>query len=248
MRNFILAFLITFSTFAQEKINQLDVKGNRIGLWKGIYEESKRPRYEGVFKDGKETGIFKYFDDTKAVKVIATRDFSKGDGSCYTIFFDQKGNKVSEGVLVNKKPQGEWKYYHFESKEIMTLEFYNKGLLNGTKKVFYKNNTLAETSIYKEGVLEGAYIKYAENSTILEESFYKKGEMNGVAKFYDGKGSLILKGQYKNGKRSGVWETYENGKLISSEDASKPNSKSFKYIKNEKGESVPSELKVKSKE
>ena len=48
-----------------------------------------------------------------------------------------------------------------------------------------------------------------------------------------------------NGLRNGIWETYENGKIVSTEDASKPNSKSFKYIKNEKGELVPSELKVK---
>jgi antitoxin component YwqK of YwqJK toxin-antitoxin module len=245
MKKLILIFLISFATLAQEKINQFDAKGERIGLWKGTYEKSKRPRYEGVFKNGKETGVFKYFDDTKAGTVIGTRDFSKGDGSCYTIFYDQKSNKVSEGRLVNKLADGEWKYYHFESKEIMTIENYKNGQLNGPKKVFYKNNTLAEVSNYQEGVLDGNYKKFAENGKIIEESNYKMGDMHGDALFYDGNGNMILKGQYKKGKRKGIWETYENGKVVSTENASKPNNKTFKYIKNDKGESIPTDLKEK---
>ena len=245
MKKIILIFLISFATFAQEKINQVNAKGERIGLWKGTHEISKRPRYEGVFSNGKEIGIFKYFDDTKAGSLIAIRDFSKGDGSCYTIFYDQKSNIVSEGTLKNKLPEGKWKYYHYQSPEIMTIENYKAGKLNGLKEVFYKNNTLAETSTYVNGVLDGVYKKFGENAKLMEESNYKNGEMHGYATFYDGNGNLILKGQYKKGKRKGIWETYENGKLVSAENASKPNSKTFKYIKNDKGENIPTDLKVK---
>jgi antitoxin component YwqK of YwqJK toxin-antitoxin module len=244
--NLIVFFLlITGLLFSQEKTNQLNTKGERIGLWKGTYEVSKRPRYEGVFSNGKEMGVFKYFDDTKAGSLIAIRDFSKGDGSCYTIFYDQKNFIVSEGTLKNKIPSGTWKYYHYQSTELMTKENYKAGKLNGVKEVFYKNNTLAETSIYVEGAIEGVYKKYAENGKLMEESNYKKGEMHGAATFYDGTGSLILKGQYKKGLRAGIWETYEKGKVVSTENASKPNSKTFKYIKNEKGENIPTELKEK---
>jgi antitoxin component YwqK of YwqJK toxin-antitoxin module len=245
MKKLIFIFLISFAALAQEKINQFDTKGERIGLWKGIHEKSKRPRYEGSFKNGKEIGIFKYFDDTKANTVIGTRDFSKGDASCYTVFYDQKSNKVSEGRLVNKLADGEWKYYHFESKEIMTIENYKNGELNGLKKVFYKNNILAEISNYRQGVLDGNYKKFAENGKIIEESNYKMGDMHGNALFYDGNGNMILKGQYKKGKRKGIWETYENGKVVSTENASKPNNKTFKYIKNDKGENIPTDLKEK---
>jgi hypothetical protein len=88
-------FLYLFQTvilFAQD-YNKLDENGKKHGLWKGIYEESKRPRYEGAFDHGKETGLFKFFDDTKTGTVIATRDFSANDNSCYTIFYNQKANK-----------------------------------------------------------------------------------------------------------------------------------------------------------
>ena len=94
MKNVILLFFLTFSTFAQDKINQLDEQGNRHGLWKGTHKETNRPRYEGTFNHGTEIGVFKYFDDTKAGTIIATRDFSEDDGSCYAIFYDQKGINV----------------------------------------------------------------------------------------------------------------------------------------------------------
>src|SRR5690606_4663617 len=138
---FLIVFLLfTVFSFAQDqKINQFDADGNRHGLWKGTYEKSQRPRYEGVFQHGKETGIFQYFDDTKAGKVIATRDFSKDDGSCYAIFYDRKGNKVSEGLInKNRENEGEWKYYHQESPQIMSVKPIKTEKLKGLKKFFIK--------------------------------------------------------------------------------------------------------------
>ena len=98
-------FLINSVIFAQGKINQLDDKGNKHGLWKGVYEDTKYPKYEGEFKHGKEVGIFTFYDNTKVKKIVATRDFSANDGSCYTIIFNGK-HKVSEGKLVNKVHEG----------------------------------------------------------------------------------------------------------------------------------------------
>lgn len=241
----ILFYFIVLVTANAQEINQLNDKGNRHGLWKGVYEKSKRPRYEGVFNDGKETGVFKYFDDTKTGTVIATRDFSIGDGSCYTTFFDQKGNKVSEGLLVNRQPEGEWKYFHLHSKDVMSIENYKKGKLHGTKKVFYKNGTLAEISNYVNGNLGGSYKKYAENGNLLEESNYKEGELHGEVIYYDGKNNIIFKGEYKNGRKVGYWETYENGKLVSKEKVTRFTRKTFKIEKSEDGKLIPSEPKTK---
>ena len=156
----LLVLIILFATnlsFSQEGINQFDSKGERHGLWKGTYEESKRPRYEGVFEHGKETGVFKYFDDTKAGKVIATRDFSKGNGYCYVTMFDRKDNIVSEGLLLNKEHEGEWKIFHKESKIVMTSENYKKGKLNGIKKIFYDDGAVAEILNYTDGKRNGNY-------------------------------------------------------------------------------------------
>ncbi len=231
MKQFFLLLLIfkTFLGFSQDKINQFDAQGNRQGLWKGFHKESKRPRYEGTFNHGKETGVFKYFDDTKASTVIATRDFSKQDGSCYAIFYDQKGNVVSEGKLVNKLPDGEWKYYHFESKELMTQEFYKNGKLEGNRKVFYKDATLAEDTNYKAGIKEGFSKTYSEKGLLINEHFYKNGQFDGLASYYDGTGNKLYEGNYANGNRVGNWKFFEKNKVIKEVKAQKFSKELIKY-------------------
>jgi len=231
---FTLLTFLSFQPFAQET-NKLDEKGQRHGLWKGTYEESKRPRYEGTFEHGKETGTFKFFDDTKELKVIATRDFSAKDGSAYTTFFDQKGNKVSEGKEVNKLYEGEWKYYHLASKEIMSTETYTKGKLNGVRKVFYKNGKIAEETTYTNGIKNGSYKKYSEKGDILEESNYKNDQFDGPVIYRNGLGQLVNTGQYKDGKKSGMWKYYENGKFLKEENPNKVKKAKVKIDSKNKG-------------
>lgn len=225
MKYLVLVFFLSTTLFAQES-NQLDANGKKQGLWKGIYEESKRPRYEGTFDHGKEVGMFKFFDDTKVGTVIATREFNAKDNSCYTICYNQNKNKVSEGKLVNKLYEGEWKYYHENSSEIMTLEIYVNGKLNGLRKVFYPSGKIAEEANYKNGKKEGFYKKYAENGTVLEETIYKNDEYDGLAIFRSPDNVVVAKGTFIKGKKEGIWEFNTNGK-ITKENMSKKKVRKF---------------------
>lgn len=229
MKNVILLFLLSFSVYAQDLINQFDANGNRHGLWKGTHKETNRPRYEGVFNHGKETGVFKYFDDTKAGVIIATRDFSKGDGSCYALFYDQKGNTVSEGKLLNKIPEGTWKYYHLESKTLMTVESYKKGKLDGTKKIFYTNSLLAEETNYTMGIKNGSSKTFAENGKPIDAHIYKNGLYQGLASYYDGNGNKMYEGNYANGKRVGLWKFFDQNKVIKEVKAAQFSKELVKY-------------------
>ena len=212
MKYIIALLFLTSIGFAQD-INKLDENGKKTGLWKGVYEASKRPRYEGTFEHGKETGIFKFFDDTKAGTVIATREFNAKDNSCYTIFYNQNKNKVSEGKVVNKQFDGEWKYYHEDLPTIMTLEPYINGKLNGVRKVYYKSGKIAEETTYKDGFKNGTYKSYAENGIKLEESLYKNGEYDGLAIFRNVDNQIAAQGLFKNGKKVGMWKMLVKGKL-----------------------------------
>lgn len=205
-------FLVSINAIFAQEFNKLDENGLKNGVWKGVFEESKRPRYEGTFEHGKEIGIFKFFDDTKAGTVIATREFNAKDNSCYTIFYNQKKNKVSEGKLVNKLLEGEWKYYHEDSPLIMSTEFYINGKLEGIKKVFYKSEAIAEETSYKNGIKNGPYKNYAENGIVLEETIYKNGQYEGQAIFRNAENIIVGKGLFKNGKKTGIWEFTTNGK------------------------------------
>ncbi len=210
-----LAVLLIANTgLAQETINAVDAAAKKDGLWKGTYELSKRPRYEGVFSHGKEVGTFKFFDDTRAGSVIATREFNEKDGSAYTVFYDQAKNKVSEGVVINKSFEGPWKYYHKASTAVMTLENYSKGQLTGMRSVFYPSGKIAEEVMYAQGKKNGLCKIYSENDVVLEETLYKNDQYNGLAIFRNVKGEVVSKGKFLNNKKVGIWEFFEKGKKV----------------------------------
>jgi antitoxin component YwqK of YwqJK toxin-antitoxin module len=221
----ITVFCFSTTLFSQSDFNKLDENGNKNGVWKGIYEESKRPRYEGAFEHGKEIGLFSYFDDTKSRTIIATREFNSKDNSAYTIFYDQNKNKVSEGKVINKLHEGAWTYYHKASAIIMTLENYKNGKLEGLKTINFPSGNVAELTNYKNGIREGIYKKIAENGVILEESTYLNGELNGTSTFKAPDGLVVAKGMFKQGKKVGIWLFYENGKIVSKDNFDTPRKK-----------------------
>ncbi|MCA0350192.1 MAG: hypothetical protein LCH35_13135 [Bacteroidetes bacterium] len=213
MKKILLLYILSTSILYSQDINKLDNNGKKNGLWKGVHEESQRPRYEGTFNHGKEVGVFKFFDDTKAGTVIATREFNPKDDSCYTIFYNQKNNKVSEGKVINKQFEGEWKYYHEDLPIIMTLEFYVKGKLNGVRKVFFKSGELAEETNYIDGVKNGTSKIYLENGVVIEDTNYKNGEYDGKAIFRTSDNQISAEGVFKNGKKVGIWKILEKETL-----------------------------------
>lgn len=223
MKNSIIIFavLFTFLSFnkvnAQDKTNQFDSNGKKNGLWKGVFEESKRPRYEGNFENGIEVGLFKYFDDTKAKSLLATREFSEKGTVAHTIFYDQKNSKVSEGKTVNRVNEGIWKYYHKGSNQLMTVENYKNGKLDGIRTVYFPSGAIAEEATYKNGQREGIYKVYLENGVVSEESHFVKNEYEGEAIFRDPYGKVVSKGNFVKNARKGIWEFYKDGKLEKTE-------------------------------
>lgn len=219
---FLILFLCCQVVFSQAVTNPVDENGKKHGVWSGVYEESGRPRYEGTFQHGKEVGVFNFFDDTRAKSIIATRTFNAKDNSCYTIFYDQNKNVVSEGKEINKLREGQWKYYHKSSKTIMTLENYKNGKLDGVRTVYYPSGKIVDETIYKNGLKEGVYKKYSETGIVLENSFFKNGEYDGESIYKDPNDQVIARGMFKNGKKVGKWKFFINGKFDSEENMDKP--------------------------
>lgn len=220
IRFYSLLVMITLSSFtitAQTEINQLDQKGNKHGLWKGYYEPSKRLRYEGTFEHGKESGTFKYYDDTKAAIVLAERTFNSKDNSAYTVFYNQKKSKISEGKIIGKAREGEWIYYHENSTVPMSKEKYKNDKLHGLRQVFFPNGKIAEEIQYNNGIREGNYRKYTPTGIVLEESTYKNGEIHGHSIFRGSDGQMASEGKFVNGLKKGMWKFYEGGKLVREE-------------------------------
>ena len=219
--------LASISLFAQTDHNKFDEKGNKNGLWKGVYEDTKNPKYEGTFEHGKEVGVFTFFDNTKTKIVLATREFNPTDNSALTVFFDKNNNKVSEGKVLNKLYEGQWKYYHKASKSIMATENYSKGKLEGLRSVFYPSGKIAEEMIYVNNLKNGFYKRYTETGILIEESNYKNNLYDGLAIFRDAEdGTVVSKGKFVNGKKSGIWQFFEKGKMIKEVNMSYPQNSS----------------------
>jgi antitoxin component YwqK of YwqJK toxin-antitoxin module len=217
MKYFLSILLIATNCFSQNNFNKVNAADNKDGVWRGFYLESKRLRYEGSFKNGIEEGVFKFFDDTKAQDIVATRTFSENGTIALNQFFDQKKNLVSEGKTINRKNEGEWKYFHKESKDLKMIEFYKSGMLFGVRKIFYSGNRIADETTFVDGKKNGKRKIYTEKGIITEESTFKNDEFDGYCIYKNPSGQIVAQGNYKNGIQKGKWQFFEKGKLARTE-------------------------------
>lgn len=111
----------------------------------------------------------------------------------WTVYSKDKSNLIlSEGIYLNNKKFGLWKYYNNKGNLRKTCEFKN-GKITGTSQSFHKN-----------GKLNLKIIHYTKHSFEFE--------------FYDEKGKIHNKGQYSKDSKSGVWtEYYSDGKVKSTQ-------------------------------
>ena len=121
---FSLFFFVTIATKAQ-KINKLTKDNKRTGLWKKYYT-NKRIRYEGTFIDGKEVGVFKYYDITTSKHPTITKEFSKKSDSATVSYFNLDGKLRTKGVMIGKKRVGKWIYF-FPNQKLFSEEYYEIG-------------------------------------------------------------------------------------------------------------------------
>ncbi len=205
------------SVNAQNNINQMDIDGNRDGVWKKYYSNS-RVRYVGQFDHGKEVGVFKYFSASNSDNPIIVKKYHTSDDLADVQFFTTSGVLESEGMMRGKKREGKWLFYHADGKKVMSEENYKDGKLDGPYRTFYAIGEPTEITNYKNGLQHGNYKKYSIKGFLYQDFNYANGMLNGMASYYSRKtGDLIKKGPYKDDLRVGTWENYVDGELVSTE-------------------------------
>lgn len=193
-----LTLLSATTAIYAQNVNKTNVQGQREGTWIGYYANTNNIKYEGTFKNGKETGTFKFYADEPEKKIIATKEF-KTDGSVYTIYYNGK-KKMSEGNYVNKQKEGVWKIYHVNGQTVMAEEPYKNDKLHGVKKIYYISGKLSEEIEYKNGIEDGISNQYAESGAKIKETFYKNGTLHGKLTVRDANGKITDEAEYVNGK------------------------------------------------
>lgn len=210
----IILFLLNGITgAAQDQMNKKDKEGNRHGYWKEYFSKDQdQLKFEGEFIHGKETGLFKFYQEGLK-HPAAVMIFDPETDIVEAKYLAQNGKTISEGKLINKERTGLWTYYHKNSDKVMMTENYKNDKLEGEKKTYYEDGAIAEEAFYINGQLHGNRKLYSEKGQVLEDLQYENGELHGRAQFYNGKGELMSEGSYKRNKHHGVWKHYENGKL-----------------------------------
>ena len=201
----VACFSITFLVFqnikAQEGPNLTDAQGKRHGEWKVNFPGSSQTKFEGTFNHGKETGKFKFYKKGYEKHPSAIMSFDTGSDSIAVKYYTQKGDVISEGMMLNKKRAGKWTTYHNQSDQIMMTEYYKNDILNGLQTTFFKNGKVGEKTNYVNGIKDGSSQIYADNGQLLQDLNYKNGELHGHQTYYDPQGDLVAQGDYKNGAR-----------------------------------------------
>jgi antitoxin component YwqK of YwqJK toxin-antitoxin module len=219
---FLILFFACFFTsteFSAQKINQFDANKQRTGLWKKYYKNN-RIRYTGQFKNGKEVGVFRFYDISDSRNPTIIKTFSNTNDSVSVAFYSLKRTLKSKGFFIGKKRVGEWKYF-FSDAKLMSIEFYSDGKLEGELINYYPNGKPAEITAYKNGLKNGLSKKYSSDGILIEEVHFKNGKPNGLAKYFELSGNLKEKGMYKDGKKAGKWEYYMDGEIATDEDVKK---------------------------
>lgn len=202
----VFSFFGNYSAYAQlpsetTAINQLDAKGYKQGDWKKTDKEG-RLVYEGKFINDKPAGRFTYYDTTG--KVRAFSEFSENGAKCFTTAFYKGGGKMSEGLYVNEKREGLWKFYNEEG-VLVADENYVNGIAEGLWKTYYQNGALLEEITYKNGEKEGPWKQYFFDGPLKLSARYKQGKLEGLATFYYASGRVMVSGPYTNNFKDGVW-------------------------------------------
>lgn len=208
---FAVLFLFPVNSYCQEKINQVDSKGRKTGVWKK-YHNNNRVRYEGQFDADKEIGVFKYYSILSSDHPIIVKTFEKGNSMAHIVHYKEDGTIESEGKMDGKNRVGKWIYYYPDGKTLMIEENYIKGVLEGNYISYFKNSKISEQLFYKNGKLYGNIKRFADNGTLIEDLNYVNGVLNGQANYYNVDGKLIYTGVYENDERVGDWKYYNDGK------------------------------------
>lgn len=224
---FILIFFVFY--FASENsnsqsINSFNAANQRTGIWKKYYSNNKI-RYVGQFENGKEIGVFKFYDMSSSDHPVIKKTFFKDSDSLFVQFYSLDGIIKTEGIMRGRKRGGNWKYF-YKNGTVMSEENYTNGSLNGEQVIFYPDGQVTELALYKDGLLDGVTTKYSSKGVLIEKVCYRKGEPNGLAKYFELNGDLKETGYYKDGKREGKWEYYMDGEVVT-DDEKKKNKATF---------------------
>jgi len=138
------------------------------------------------------------------------REYSQ-EGDILLAKMYSEGKVIGEGIIDKKgKKQGDWKEFYFDSKQVKMDGIYVEGKKEGEWKFYYQSGKIEQKGNYKNGKPEGVWKWYYESGNLLREEEFRNGKEEGYIKEYSDSVDVILNGSYIDGKKEGEW-IYEVG-------------------------------------
>lgn len=196
---FIFSFLISVLSYAQ---TQTDAAGNKQGYWRKKDDKTNKLIYEGLFKDNKPQGVFKYYYPHDSIKAIM--NFKQDGKFSYSTLFHPNGKKMAIGKYIGEDKDSVWTY--FDDKGILiSKETFLNGKKNGMEYVYFTDGIVSEERKYKMGKMDGPFKLYFDKTLVKSEGTYIDGQLDGKNAFYFPNGVNAAIGYYKRGTKNGPW-------------------------------------------
>lgn len=211
-----------------QKEGDFSQKGQPEGNWVFYFRNGKEDEIEPFDKKGDVNGIDSLHDNDGILYEIQTyrdgvlqsytyKDKSgnivasgKIDGKTLSMVnYTPEGMKKSEGLYVDNKKEGEWKYYNGYG-GLETIENYSKDNLSGETINYFTNGKAEDSVNYTDDEKDGYYVSYSINGKMNTQGWYINGNKQGDWYYYDLKGNLIQHDFFVNGAVSGRSEFFES--------------------------------------
>lgn len=181
------------------------------------------------FQDGLQNGKDTTYYESGCAQVVTSYANGIVNGT-WTYYFDSSGYVAWEISYVNDKKHGRSIYfaqfpngkdregYPKFTIDTLKIENYVDGVLDGSKKEYYKDSKIKRDVNYKMGRLHGAFKIYGEDGTLLEDLNFENGNKEGEQKYYYDNGAPLRTENWKKAQKEGVFTTfYIQGHIQSSE-------------------------------
>lgn len=214
------------SSFAQsgQDTNRLDAKGRKQGFWKKANPVTGLV-YEGFFENDMPQGRFLYrnMGDT----LVAEAFYFRGGYASYNRFYYPDGKLMADGYYLDKQKDSLWRYFGSGGR-LLKSEKFEKGLLNGVRRIYAADSSLTEEQTWFRGLRNGPW--FIHDQAGYQQYAYKLNLTHGPYKAFYPDSTRFIEGFYREGKKEGLWNFYLPGGDLYKQDSFSDNRLSSRIL------------------
>ena len=156
----------------QSQLNQKNAEGQKVGKWKGYYNDGS-VRYVGQFKNDLPFGVFyHYYGDGK----LQTKMIYRTPTVVFTSMFYSTGEKLAEGKYIDKLKDSTWVTFGAEDKVVERGD-YEMGKKVGVWRTYYLSGKISAEMNYYHNQKDGPYRMFYENGKVKDSSNFVAGKL-----------------------------------------------------------------------